>query len=274
MSAKLVEMAIRAFIKLPNGVLDAIFSICYPIYAMTHTNRAWKRVLLHLRRSGFKQSRISVRGVFHSLYLNEIDSLRYLVNDPNNKPEVSYENESVLTNCIKAGMPVVMVGIHQGAFEMQHRALLRYSPRVHLFTQSLKCPVLNQAIRNIRKQAGLDEHDTKDVGAVLKQVIREKSVLALAVDQSKAPKGNEVELFGQKSHLFLRLPIKANQMGAAVVTFRTFWVRGFEHVVRFETAYAPNTPEQELVSGIANEVETWIGEHPHQWTWNYHRNFT
>lgn len=274
MTAKILELIIRCFIKLPNSVLDFIFTICYPLYAITHTNRAWKRTLIHLRKCGFPKSRITVRGVFHSLFLNEIDSLRYLVNDPQNKPDVSYENESVLTNCIKAGMPVVLVGIHQGAFEMQHRALLRYSPTVHLFTQSLHCKALNQAIRNIRKRAGLKEHDTNEVGSVLKQVIREKGVMALAIDQSHGSKGNEVELFGRKSHLFLRLPIKANQMGAAIVTFRTFWVRGFEHVVRFENVYAPKTNPEELTASIANEVEVWIGEHPHQWTWNYHRNFT
>lgn len=274
MLAKFYELAIRSLIKLPNSVLDALFSICYPFYAMTHTNRAWKRVLVHLRRSGFSKNRITVRGVFHSLFLNEVDSLRYLVNDPANKPEVSYENESVLTNCIKAGMPIVLVGIHQGAFEMQHRALLRYAPTVHLFTQSLKCEALNKAIRNIRKRAGMVEHNTNEVGSVLKQVIRENGVMALAVDQSHSAKGNEVELFGHKSHLYLRLPLKANQMGAAIVTFRTFWVRGFEHVVRFETVYGPQTPAEEITKGIASEVETWISEHPHQWTWNYHRNFT
>jgi KDO2-lipid IV(A) lauroyltransferase len=274
MKAKIYEWILRSFIRLPHSILETIFTIFYPIYAMLHTEKAWKRVLLHLRHAGFPKKKVAVRGVFKALFFNMIDSLRFLDGAKKIKPIVYYENESVLTNCIKEGLPIVAMGIHQGAFEIQHRSLLRYSKKVHLFTESLKDKDLNTALRSIRKCEGLEEHDTFEVGKVLKQFIREKSILAIAVDQSKTAKGNPVTLFGQKSNLFLRLPAKACQMGAAIVTFRTFHIGGNEHVVRFESIYGPGTSAQEIAKSFAEEMESWIQEHPRQWTWNYHRNFT
>ena len=63
-------------------------------------------------------------------------------------------------------------------------------------------------------------------------------------------------------------------MGTAIVTFRTFHIGGNEHVVRFESIYGPGTSAQEIAKSFAEEMESWIQEHPRQWTWNYHRNFT
>lgn len=274
MKAKIYEWFLRGFIRLPHSVHETLFTIAYPIYAISHTEKAWKRTLIHLRRSGFPKKKVAVRGIFKALYLNMIDSLRFLDGNEKIKPIVYYENESVLKNCLQEGLPIVAMGIHQGAFEIQHRSLLRYSPKVHLFTERLKNKDLNEALRSIRKAPGLEEHDTKDVGKVLKQFIRERSILAIAIDQSKAAKGNPITLFGRPAHLFLRLPAKACQMGAAVVTFRTFHIGGNEHVLRFESIYGPGTSEEKIAKGFAEEMESWIYEHPRQWAWNYHRNFT
>jgi KDO2-lipid IV(A) lauroyltransferase len=73
-------------------------------------------------------------------------------------------------------------------------------------------------------------------------------------------------------------------MGAGIVTFRT-WSEKNHIVIRFEKYYPPKydesignainaaPSESALVTGIAREVETWIAEHPEQWSWNYHGNF-
>ena len=94
----------------------------------------------------------------------------------------------------------------------------------------------------------------------------------MVIDQGKHTKGNTVSLFGRPSTLYLRLPQKINEMGAGVVTFRT-WSEKKRIVIRFESYYPPKYDENQLVTGIAREVETWIAEHPEQWSWNYHGNF-
>jgi len=96
----------------------------------------------------------------------------------------------------------------------------------------------------------------------------------MVFDQGKNTKGNKVQLFGQDSTLFLRLPQLVNQMGAGIVTFRTFTKGGLRGkiVIRFEKYYPPKY-KGDLINEIAQEVETWIAEHPSQWSWNYHGNF-
>ena len=166
-----------------------------------------------------------------------------------------------------------------------HRTLCNYSQHVHLVTNAFENKELTQVVRDLRYHPHLSEYNIEDVAQVLKNLFKTRGILAMVVDQSRAPKGNRISLFGKESLLYLRLPIKANQMGASIVTFRTYcenirqngkWVR--QHVVRFENYYPPKmaaTPqgEEELVKAIGHDVERWIGEHPEQWTWNYHRNF-
>ena len=94
----------------------------------------------------------------------------------------------------------------------------------------------------------------------------------MVIDQGKHTKGNTVSLFGRPSTLYLRLPQKINEMGAGIVTFRT-WSEKKRIVIRFESYYPPKYDENQLVTEIAHEVETWIAEHPEQWSWNYHGNF-
>ena len=106
----------------------------------------------------------------------------------------------------------------------------------------------------------------------------------MVIDQGKHTKGNTVSLFGRASTLYLRLPQKINEMGAGIVTFRT-WSEKKRIVIRFEKYYPPKydenagnainaaPSESALVTRIAREVEMWIAEHPEQWTWNYHGNF-
>ena len=99
----------------------------------------------------------------------------------------------------------------------------------------------------------------------------------MVYDQGKHTKGNAISLFGRPSTLYLRLPQKINQMGAGIVTFRTWTESTPERriVIRFESYYPPHYDKQgrDLVEDIARETERWIAEHPDQWSWNYHGNF-
>ena len=268
----LLEILIRKLIQLPNFVWEFIFILVYPIYAILHTDRAYGRVLVLLRKAGFSKKQVSVRSVFYHLFFNMIDSLRYL-SDAKNKPEIQIENEALLKEALQKNIPLVFVGIHSGAFEILHRTLCKYTSRVHLFTSEMHSKKLTKAIRNIRSTKGLREHNTTEIATVFRQFIKEKSVLSLAIDQSKAKKGNKTILFHRPFTLFLRLPLKANQTGAGIITFRIFRISKTEHILRFEHFYKPYTDKKNLILEITEETETWIQEHPEEWTWNYHRNW-
>lgn len=267
----LYQGAIRFFIHAPNVLLSALFCLAYPLYKMLHTKRAWGRVQKHLIKTGLC-TRTTPRAVFSNLYWNYIDSVRYLARSPRTCNHVTYENEKLLTDTLAQGTPVVALSIHQGAFEMLHRSLCRYSSHVHLFTHAFPNEALTQNLRTLRADPHLKEHSTKEVAAVIKAFFCDKGILALVVDQAQNSHGNAITLLGLPSTLYLKLPLRVNQMGAAIVTFRTFRTEK-GHTIRFERLYAPHTEESKITKEISAEVNTWILEHPEQWTWNYHGNF-
>lgn len=279
-------------LRLPDAFFKVLFVIIFPIYKALHTKRAYGRVVSLLQATGFstgtpERKQINAREVFKSLYWNGIDSYRLLASIPSASSRVHYENESVIREALAEG-PIVALSIHQGAFENLHRSLCRYSEHVHLITSPFKSTGLTRALREIRSDKNLHEYSTEEVANVLRSLFKTNGILAMVVDQARNARGNSVELFGKQSTLYLRLPEKANQMGAGIVTFRT-WneivhregkvIR--EHIVQFEKYYppkygkdgVPTTKEPAFVKEIANEIETWIAEHPEQWTWNYHGNF-
>lgn len=279
-------------LRLPDAFFKVLFVIIFPIYKALHTKRAYGRVVSLLQATGFsagtpERKQINAREVFKSLYWNGIDSYRLLARIPSATSRVRYENESVIREALAQG-PIVALSIHQGAFENLHRSLCRYSEHVHLITSPFKSTGLTRALREIRSDKNLHEYSTEEVANVLRSLFKTNGILAMVVDQARDARGNSVELFGKQSTLYLRLPEKANQMGAGIVTFRT-WIETIrqgnkeirEHVVRFEKYYPPkyaqnagsNATEPALVEEIAREIETWIADHPEQWTWNYHGNF-
>ena len=284
------KILVFVLLRLPDVFFALLLKFAFPVYRILHTKRAYGRVDRLLRETGFwgrgakRRPRVSPRDVFESLYWNGIDSYRLLAGIPSATRRVRIENEYIIMDAAKAE-PVAAISIHQGAFENMHRILCNYSQHVHLVTNAFQNKELTQVVRDLRYHPHLSEYNIEDVAQVLRNLFKTRGILAMVVDQSRAPKGNKISLFDKESLLYLRLPIKANQMGASIVTFRTYcenirqngkWVR--QHVVRFENYYPPKmaaTPQGEemLVKAIGNDVERWIGEHPEQWTWNYHRNF-
>ncbi|WP_143160397.1 hypothetical protein [Fibrobacter sp. UWEL] len=164
--------------------------------------------------------------------------------------------------------------MHQGSFELLHRSLCHFSNNVHLVTDTLGDGELRKLIQELRSDPCLTEYSPDQSRELIRNLFKSEGILAMVFDQGKNTKGNKVQLFGKDSTLFLRLPQLVNQMGAGIVTFRTFTKGGLRGkiVIRFEKYYPPKY-KGDLINEIAQEVETWIAEHPSQWSWNYHGNF-
>ena len=158
-----------------------------------------------------------------------------------------------------------------------HRILCRYGEHVQLITDSVGDTAFREVLRELRSDPRLTEYHPEETGRLIRELFRTKGILAMVYDQGKHTKGNAISLFGRPSTLYLRLPQKINQMGAGIVTFRTWTENTPERriVIRFESYYPPHYDKQgrDLVEDIARETERWIAEHPDQWSWNYHQNF-
>ena len=294
----LYKATIYILLRLPDFIYTLLFTVAFPIYKALHQERAYGRVEKHLEKArkyntANSLQRTTARDVFQGIFWNALESYRGLARLQSTTNSIVYENEEIIRNaiaeCSAAGKPIAAISIHQGAFELLHRSLCRYSEHVHLITDSIGDTAFRDVLKELRSDPYLTEYHPDETGRLIRELFRTKGILAMVVDQGKHTKGNAVSLFGRSSTLYLRLPQKVNEMGAGIVIFRT-WSEKKRIVIRFEKYYAPKydtqhskqencenskeaTSQSPLVTAIASEVETWIAEHPEQWSWNYHGNF-
>lgn len=281
----LYKTVFRVLLRFPDRVFEDLFNKAYPIYKALHKDRAYGRVVKHLKNAVAANptpalKKTTARSVFRGIYWNAIDSYRGLDRMPEVTERIVYENPEMIRDALRHG-PIAAISIHQGSFELLHRSLCHFSNNVHLVTDTLKDGELRKLIQELRSDPCLTEYNPEQSRDLIRNLFKSDGILAMVFDQGKNTKGNKVQLFGQDSTLFLRLPQLVNQMGAGIVTFRTFTKGGLRGkiVIRFETYYPPKydsikkASDTPLVESIAKEVETWIAEHPAQWSWNYHGNF-
>lgn len=292
------KFLINILLCLPDAFYAILFTVVFPIYKVLHKKRAYGRVEKHLELARqylaensincAELAKVNPRDTFKGIFWNALESYRGLARFKSVEKRIVYENEHIIQNaiadCAKQNTPIAGISIHQGAFELLHRALCRYSEHVHLITDSIGDIAFREVLKELRSDPHLTEYHPDETGRLIRELFRTKGILAMVIDQGKHTKGNTVSLFGRPSTLYLRLPQKINEMGAGIVTFRT-WSEKKRIVIRFEKYYPPKydesignainaaPSESALVTGIAREVETWIAEHPEQWSWNYHGNF-
>ena len=267
------KVLVHILLRVPDIFYSALFAVAFPVYKALHTKRAYGRTVRHLANAkAYLKASIQARDVFKGIFWNALDSYRGLARFKSVEKRIVFENEEIIREAVKLG-PVASISIHQGAFELLHRSLCRYSEHVHLITDSVGDQAFREVLKELRSDKHLTEYHPEETGKLIRDLFRTKGILAMVYDQGKNTKGNEIQLFGQASTLYLRLPQKVNQMGASVVTFRTWTEKAPAHriVIRFEKFYPPKT--ESLVEDIAKETEKWISEHPEQWSWNYHGNF-
>lgn len=301
------KFLINILLRLPDAFYAILFTVVFPVYKALHKKRAYGRVEKHLATakkylakspSPDALATINARDTFKGIFWNALESYRGLARFKSVEKRIVYENEHIIrdaiADCAKQKAPIAGISIHQGAFELMHRALCRYSEHVHLITDSVGDIAFREVLKDLRSDPHLTEYHPDETGCLIRELFRTKGILAMVIDQGKHTKGNTISLFGRPSTLYLRLPQKINEMGAGIVTFRT-WSEKKRIVIRFEKYYPPKydiqhgretsarlydqslknaaPSESALVTGIAREVETWIAEHPEQWSWNYHGNF-
>ena len=284
---KIYKVLVHSLLRVPDVFYSALFAVAFPVYKALHTKRAYGRTVRHLENAkkyatvdcfaSASEARndvgaVTAKDVFKGIFWNALDSYRGLARFKSVENRIVYENEEIIREAVKLG-PVAGISIHQGAFEPLHRSLCRYSEHVHLITDSVGNDAFREVLKELRSDPHLTEYHPEETGKLIRDLFKTKGILAMVFDQGKNTKGNEVQLFGQASTLYLRLPQKVNQMGASVVTFRTWTNTKRQIVIRFESVYPPKSDSKKLIADITKETEMWISEHPEQWSWNYHGNF-
>ena len=256
----------RILIWWPRQKQQHIFEIIWPVFRFFRKSEI-KRVKKHLHRANFVPNP-QAKQVYGDLFYNAWDSLRYL-HKPSALPVIMRQAE-LLSNELAQQRPVVAISIHSGAFEILHRALTNFGVPVHL-VQAMNFPAgMNQWLQKMRFHPLIQPHSPAQSPQILRKLFEKPQILALMVDQARDVRGNEVNLLGNPSYLWLRLALKAQEMGASLVLFRTFRQNG-QHIISFEKVFNNPQNTQDLVSEITASVKQWIVENPTQWTWNYPR---
>ena len=237
---------------LPDFLAKILFELLYPVYLLKFRNER-DYISKRLKKANLQ---IKPKEVYKNLFLNGLSSLKFL---QDKRVSVKFENFDLAQN-----ESIVFVSIHLGAFEMLHRALGTIG-KINLVVSEFKNKKLNKFLGNLRGTENIRIVKDFEVSQILRNVIRNKEILAVMADQSKYG-GENFEILGQSVPLFLKLPITANKLGASVVLFRTFRKNG-EHIIRIERVYEQYSNINP--AEIAEIFESWILEHPEQWAWNY-----
>jgi len=246
---------------LPLLPAKILFELLYPVYLLKFRKEK-NYILERLKKANLQ---VKPKEVYKNLFFNGLDSLKFL---QNKKIPVKFENWDLAQN-----ESAVFVSIHLGAFEMLHRGLAnlvesgewRVESCVNLIVSEFRNKKLDGFLNSVRKRQNIKIVKDFEISQILKNVVRNKEILAVMADQSKY--GGEIfEILGQSIPLFLKLPITANKLGASVVLFRTFKKNG-KHIIRIEHIYKPDSKINP--AEIAKIFENWILEYPEQWAWNY-----
>jgi KDO2-lipid IV(A) lauroyltransferase len=241
---------------LPKPLEKIVFELFYPIYLIKF-NKEKKYIAMRLKKANLP---IRPKDVYKNLFFNGLASLRFL----KGKEKIGFENLPLAQNEINKGNPIIFASIHLGAFEILHRGL-PVTSRINLVVSEFKNKKLDELLTSLRGRQNIKIVKDYELSKVLKNIIRNKEILAIMTDQSKHG-GENFEILGAQVPLFLKLPVMANRMGASLVFFRAFR-KNDSHIIRFEHVYPP---QSEINKGeIAKMIESWILEYPEQWAWNY-----
>ncbi|MDR2595252.1 MAG: lysophospholipid acyltransferase family protein [Fibromonadaceae bacterium] len=243
---------------LPSFLERVVFELFYPIYLIEF----WKEKKYVAERLKSANLQIKPKAVYKNLFLNGVDSLRFL---QNKEIPLKFENSYLVKDEIGKN-PIVFMSIHLGAFEMLHRSLEHLTTStVNLVVSEFRNAKLDEFLTSLRATQKIRIAKDYDVPKILKNAIRSKEILAVMADQSKG-KAENFKILGDDVPLFLDLPLTANKLGASIVLFITFRKKN-EHIIRFERVYAPKSEIDK--KEIAKILENWILKYPEQWAWNY-----
>ena len=198
------KLLLNILLRLPDFFYSFLFAIAFPIYKALHTKRAYGRVERHLENArmyvagkdcaGLLQE-VTARDMFRGIFWNALDSYRGLARFKSVERRIVFENEGIIKDavaeCTKIGMPVAGISIHQGSFELMHRALCRYSEHVHLITDSVGDVAFRDVLAELRSDPHLTEYHPDETGRLIRELFRTKGILAMVIDQGKHTKGNK-----------------------------------------------------------------------------------
>lgn len=225
----------------------------------------------------------AAEGVFQELLKNIFDVAAFpRWSDAVQKRELSVQGVSHLEEALAAGRGALLIGCHQGAFELIPVALAREGFDVHAFSRPVAEPRLDRWLSEHREALGIRTLPRDGLSAALRARRRlgNGGIVAVLLDHRIRRGGTMVEFFGRPAR-FATGPIRlALATGAPIVPVRIGRLPDGRHEVRIGTpvpAADPALPHSEqcraLLRSCVAELESMIRSSPAEWAW-MHRRWT
>ncbi len=237
-----------------------VFQACiWPLLRIIR-KKELKRTQNHLLLATLSR-RPSLSQVYQAMWHNGIDSLFYLLNKSKNP--IVFHGFHDLQDLLSSGSPAVVVSIHIGAFEMNHRALSKLGFPTFTLAAPFANPWIQKTLQRVRQAPHLEFIHPADSAKLLRR-LKKPCIIATMADQSRWSKPSYFPFLGRDNGFWLDLPMRAHKLGAKLYTLRAKRVDQDHHLI-LESMENP-TPEK-----IVERFSLWIQETPDQWVWNYPR---
>lgn len=232
-----------------------IFTILYSWLLLLRPSEI-RRVQGHIHKSALA-SKPSLYSVYAALFCNGMDSLRILLGK-----NISYKisGQEALLNTLHAGKSAIVLSIHTGAFEANHRVLSQFQFPTYVLT----APFPQQSVQNVldflRSSPQIHSIHPEKGAWILRKLRRQPGILALMVDQSRWGTPEMHPFLGRDNGFWLDLPRLAEKLGIPIFTIQAK-SHGREHHFEIQALVSLNE--------FVPRLETWVQKNPEQWTWNY-----
>jgi KDO2-lipid IV(A) lauroyltransferase len=194
--------------------------------------------------------------------------------------ELSVQGVPHLKEALAAGRGALLIGCHQGAFELIPVALAREGFDVHAFSRPVAEPRLDRWLSEHREALGIRTLPRDGLTAALRarRLLGGGGIVAVLLDHKIRRGGVMVEFFGRPAR-FATGPIRlALATGAPIVPVRIGRRSDGRHEVTIGKpvpAADPTLPHSEqcraLLRSCVAELESMIRSSPAEWAWMHRR---
>jgi KDO2-lipid IV(A) lauroyltransferase len=262
----------------------------HPLYALAGrvafhaVGRDRRLALANLRRAFPEASEASIREMARSVFIEllrnifDVASAAHWTRKERDR-RLKVEGLDLLKEALDAGRGVILMGAHQGAWELIPVALLDRGMTCTAVARPIREPRLDRWLNGHRKKLGINTLPGGGIFAAreARRILARGGVLGILLDQRVRRGGLIVPFFGRSAR-FSTGPIRlALESGAPIlpVTIRRL---GRSHLIRIGFAIqrpGADVPRRESVPGFTRrcvaELESMIRASPLEWAWIHPR---
>lgn len=186
----------------------------------------------------------------------------------------SCENEQLIQQAQQQGRGIILAVPHFGSWEMVNLYCSQHYPVTTMYSPQ-KNPQTDSIIKSARQRTGakLVSADTSGI-RIMSKALKNKELNMILPDQSPRDNGKFALFFNQPCYTMTLLPKLAKKTNAVVLLAyakRLDDSSGFKLVFKETTQDLATLELDEALNQLNSDLETIIGETPHQYQWTYNR---